>query len=312
MGDCIPFVHTVELNNRTILRDNGHHKEEAVSFEMILLCIFALFVITTNLSLVVGLKKTNKKLTISQKLYSYLSCTDSIMGIVCLPYFAIVNFLSINDCKTQAIGMAISIYSFSIGLGTFFAISVLRNMAIRKPFHKVKNGAIRVFLVLINLLSMISSCLTFYTYYPKYTSKTLYCFYWMYAGMFLTFAVLLTVALNVWSKRALKRQSADKVDQNDIILKQRKRNLKAVGILNKISLVYTICTLQVGLYYGLLSVLLLTNKENEKTFEKCYNIFALMHLPIFLCSGFNALIYMVKDDDIKRFYSCKRFCLNRN
>ena len=142
MASCIPFIHTVSFNNRTILLGDEPTKNNLVLLDMLLLGIIALFVTTTNLSLVVGLKKTNRKLTISQKLYFYLSCTDSIVGIICLPYFAIVRFASINDCTTQAIGMAMFIYSFGTGIETFLTISVLRRNAIRKPFYKIKNRTI--------------------------------------------------------------------------------------------------------------------------------------------------------------------------
>ena len=110
MAECIPFIHNRATNNETSSNEKKIlDKNETM---IVLLFVCACLVLTTNLALVVGLRKTNKKLTRSQKLYSYLSLTDSIVGLICLPYFAIINLLSINTCRSQSIGMAISAYSF--------------------------------------------------------------------------------------------------------------------------------------------------------------------------------------------------------
>ena len=206
--------------------------------------------------------------------------------------------------------MAISVYSFGIGVGTFLVISVLRNIAIRKPFCKVKKMAIFITLAVLNFLSFMSSVLTFFTYFPKYTSTGLYSFYWMFIGLFLTCEVSFINVLNLWSRRILSKVGGNVSGSEHC--QRRKRNLKAVSVLNKISMVYTCCTLPVGLYYISLSILLPNFKDYEHFFLMWYESFAIWHLPAFLCSGFNALVYMFNDKKIKKFYSCRRFCSRRN
>ena len=311
---CIPFLHfnnqsfsneTDQINNGTISKGGMGHAE------MFLLSAFALFVAITNFALIFGLRRTNKKLTISQKLYIYLSLTDTIVGLICLPYFVMVDVLSVGSCTTQSIGMAMSVYSFGTGLGTFLGISYLRNLAIRKPFNDIQNKTVYSILVLWNIYILLKSTFTFFTYDPRYTSYSLYCSYWIYVGLVTTIEVLLIIILNSWSRRALTGKLSNPGNESDAEQRKRKRNQKAVGILNMISLVYTLCTLPFSLYYLLLGVLLITHQNNKQLFNFVYSLFAFIHLPIFLCSGFNALVYMLKDNDIKRYYSCKS-CLKRH
>ena len=138
MVRCMPFIHVVPrvFGNKT---DSYSDNVNPMLHDYVLICILAVFVTSTNLALINGLKKTNKKLSMSQKLYVYLSMTDSMFGIICLPYNAIMYFLSITNCTTQAIGMTMAMYVFSTGIGTFFCITVMRNIAIRKPLHNVEN-----------------------------------------------------------------------------------------------------------------------------------------------------------------------------
>eukprot|EP00111_Clytia_hemisphaerica_P000457 TCONS_00001293-protein len=207
MALCIPFLHfdnQSSLSNETNQFINGTTSKTGTGHaEMFLLGVFAVFVAITNFALIIGLKKTNKKLTISQKLYIYLSLTDTIVGMICLPYFVMVDVLSIGSCVTQSIGMAMSVYSFGVGLGTFLGISYLRNLAIRKPFNDIQNKTVYSFLVLWNIYIVLKSTFTFFTYDPRYTSYALYCSYWIYVGSVTTIEVLAIVILNTWSKRAL-------------------------------------------------------------------------------------------------------------
>ena len=127
MVKCIPFIHKRIANNETLPSEKDIlDLNEAMVFSLF---ACACLVITTNLALVVGLRKTNRKLTRYQKLYTYLSVTDSIVGLICLPYFAIIILLSINNCRNLTIGMVMAVYSSGVGLGTFTLISVLRNIA---------------------------------------------------------------------------------------------------------------------------------------------------------------------------------------
>ena len=302
---CLPFNTTA--NNKTTVVKN-----QVVVYEMLMIAFNSAFIMSTNLALVIGLKKTNKQLTLSQKLYIYLSLNDSVGGFVSLPYFFLKYVLSIDYCVLLSISMSITMYTFSMSLGTFAVISILRSIAIRKPFNKVKTKVIFGVLAAWNFVSIMMSLVSFFTYHPKYASYTLYCFSWLYSGCFLFIEVFSVVTLNLWSKRVLMTQLSTPGHENEIDKYKRKRNQKAVGMLNILTIVYTFCTFPVSLYYIFIGMLLLWYTGNDKKlFDVVHDLFGFFHLLLYICSGFNALVYTIKDKNIRRYYSC-RICLKKN
>ena len=148
---CIPLLSSssninetdlIEIKNMTEKKSQQIIGSTPIKFTM---GASGLFIITINLMLIIGLRRTNKKLTMSQKLYIYLSSTDSIVGFylisILIQYILNSSGLAINcpDIKNLLLGTHIS---YCIGMGTFLVISYLRNIAIRKPFHFVQNRTV--------------------------------------------------------------------------------------------------------------------------------------------------------------------------
>ena len=190
-------------------------------------------------------------------------------------------------------------------------ISFLRNIAIRKPFYSVSKK--KNFFILIGWNIFVSStCVfVFFTYEPTYTSPTLYYTHWLFTGLAVGSMVILTIVLNAWSKRVLTKQSRFSTMENEVEMRMRKRNKTAVAILNIISLIYALCILPLCCYYLVIGVLMSMYKGNEELLISVLMISTFMHLPLFPCSGLNALAYMLKDKRIKRYYKHK-FCCERD
>ena len=273
------------------------------SFVRLFLCGFIyLFSTATNTALVFGLKKTNKKLTMPQKLYIYLSITDGMTGLF-MPYFAILDLASATTCTTFSIGMSTSMYTFGLGLGTFFVISYLRNFAIRKPFSVISDKVVYVVLIIWNVLTALWGLFSFFTYEPIYAKHLFYCLLWILSGVLMTFMVILVTYLNILSKKVLTKESqTDSPLENAVERRRRKRNKTAVSILNVISLIYAICVLPLSFYYMVLGILMALYRDNEPLLTLFFYISPFIHLPLFPCSGLNAMVYMLKDRSIKRFY----------
>ena len=94
---------------------------------------------------------------------------------------------------------------------------------------------------------------------------------------------------------------------------KRKRNQKAVGILSTISVVYVLCTLPSSLFYILFGFSLIFYEKNEELFKSVNNLYGLIQLAtVIFCSGFNALVYMFKDKEIKKYYARQFCCKKKN
>ena len=133
---CLPFI-----QNPTNSSFDHETKDERFvnSIELVILFISIIFIAATNLALIVGLKKTNKTLTISHKLYIYLSLSDVILGLIGLPYITILELVTPGDCSTYTISLTIDVYSFLLSSFTFSLISIIRNFNFgqHKPVNKI-------------------------------------------------------------------------------------------------------------------------------------------------------------------------------
>ena len=219
---------------------------------------------------------------------------------------AVIPALPVN-CTTRSIDMTLRFYTFSLSLGTFLFISNVRNLAIRKPFVRVTHKAVYLVLAGWNLFSSVLSVLVFFIYEPAFTSSTFSAFTWSFTGISMTFMVISNLILNSWSKKILAKQSRMRISGNEVEMRRRKRNKTAVAILNIISFIYALCVLPLSIHFVLIAVL--TWMQKDSIFP-VLRISYIVTLPLFPCSGLNALVYMLKDKNIRRFYK-RYFCCRK-
>ena len=117
------------------------------------------YVIVSNLLLIVGLLRTNrkKKLTTMKKLFVFLSCTD--MLTTCL--FMIHNY--IDEFKNVEIMIgAISHVLYLMGCTIFLTISVLRYISVRYPLKRVSNRTVYLTLLVAFILGVFNGVINFF------------------------------------------------------------------------------------------------------------------------------------------------------
>ena len=130
MEQCFPF-----LQNQNISRT----KKVILTYPPLFSAskfVFAVSVFACNIALIYGLYRNFKKWHLSQKLYVYLSMTDSILTLT-LFYFGTTEMQQTKTCFEETLGIAVSTYSIGNSIGTFMTISFIRNFAIRNPLKKV-------------------------------------------------------------------------------------------------------------------------------------------------------------------------------
>ena len=265
-------------------------------YQVVFMMVVSISLICANFALIFGLKKTNKKLKISQKLYIFLSLTDSIIAAACLPIYFIVDMTKKRSCRIDNLSMLFSMYFYNIGIGTFILISYLRNLAIRKPLKKPNWKKIAIFLSLWNIFVCAFSCFRYISSNPLNDTLTLYRIRYLLLGIITLFEISSILLINYWSSRILSRPILNASDEL-----RKKRNQSAVSILILISIVYTIFTLPCGLYYITFSIMSFdTTKENVQI--TLHSLVVVVHFPLFVSPGMNAVIYMMKDAAIRRYY----------
>ena len=245
----------------------------------------------------------------SQKLYIYLSFTDLQVGIYLLHmliHYTLSSsgvFIGCDNIKPLFLNLQAS---YCIGMGTFIAISYLRNIAIRKPFHIVKNRTVYIWLVLWTLYTTASTLFTAFVMYFKSATIHYRVAYAFGIGSLILVQISLVTVLNIWSTKVLSKQSKTLKITSDIeIRKGIKRNEKAVGILNLIVIVYVISILPSCVYLFVTGIAIQTSHKLMTEFSA--SLFSYANMLCIFQPGLNALVYILKDKAIKRFYN-RVFC----
>ena len=116
------------LDNRTseIVHNYWHEQKFFLTTFQYFLAIFLLF---SNLLVIVGLLKTNQKLLTSQKLFMVSASVGVGQGLV-IPYYAVADFLS-NSCLHESIGDVILNTLIVMDFETLLTLGVFRFISLR-------------------------------------------------------------------------------------------------------------------------------------------------------------------------------------
>ena len=145
--------------------------------------------------------------------------------------------------------------------------------------------------------------LTFFVFNPVvYTTRSLLSAYWFLMFVFFASQTLVMTVYNSWTKLYLRkeRHNSAKLSIDDARIKQR--NKRAAMTLIWITVVYVSCMLPVAIFYLWLFIALLNFDQNPNHVASAFDKYAIVHSLLPLCSGLNAIVYIVKNPEIKRFY----------
>lgn len=322
----IPSSATTSLVN--ITTTTALVNSRTLTINTIFMTTLAIFVIIPNTMLILGIVKTSKpSITFSKGLYIYVSCVDLSYGVLTNPYFLILSWTQ-KTCTNQSVGMAFSTVSVGLSVSTFVLISIIRNQKIRKPLSEVRYHLVWAYLIAFIVIFIGYGILTLWVFSDMFTSHALLAAYWMLMFLFFFAETLLMIFFNTWTKITLHysnknnkishskkkkierekerhgtrsvKSNLSEEDSMRFILEQRNR--RAVVTLLWLSAVYGVCILPVAIYYLWLYVALLDFYQNPIKVTGAYAKYPVIHSLLPLCSGLNAIVYLSKSPEIKRYY----------
>ena len=322
VDDFAHLLPTTTNNNISLVNMTITHQQQVALVNTRTLIINTIFMVTMtllvtipNLALIVGIVKTSKpKITLSKALYIYVSITDLSYAVLTNPYFLILNFTG-KDCTNQSIGMGFSMFTVGLGVSTFVLISILRNQKVRKPMHPVRLCLVWSYLIGYLAIFVTYGVFTFWVFGPWFTSFSLLASYWFILFVFFLSQTLLMILYNGWTRMSLQNNYVRKQDTTKSNLSEddrantmlERRNRRAVATLIWISVVYIACILPIAIYYLWLFVALLDFYDNPMRVISGYEKYPIVHSLLPLCSCLNAIVYLVRSPEIKRYYKRKFF-----
>ena len=261
-----------------------------------ILAAASIFIVISNLLLILGIRKTyRKKMTLSKKLFLFLSASDLFTGLVTVPLqLSMVFYGSKASCFQVRLQAFFNTLTPSLSMFTILTVSIVRYVSVAKPtFYKRNTNSPWIFVVL-GMQFILSTVISIW--YATATSRqhlgaflifvTLFCFLIIGGAVLLNIVLYVKLNSNFYSTSAV-RDHKQKTYQ--------KRVTKTVII---ISVILTISYLPNGIVFGLVGYFVSAHGSHVDLYQVYIPWF---FLPMVLNAGVNSVIYMWRDTKISSY-----------
>ena len=297
---------TRDNQTRDYLESNPDVFTTAVTHSLfmdIVVIIISFFITIPNMLLIWGTNKTSRKpLNISKKLFIYNAMTNMMTGLAAMPYFVLSAHLGL-PCFHVYIANSIGLFSVVVGTETVLTMSVLRFIAIVKPFRKsIHPGKIGGSLVAQFFIALSSSVLNFAA---NAFSVRLYPPQCLFTATLLIVSIALLLLSNVYSMIYIKRQKSKNLSAHVVGQCQQissRRYEKAIWRLLRVSVVLGVCFLPSSICYVYVGKLLLTQLFRASELVNIFDVADMSFIPCLLCPGVIACVSLAWDQQIKKYY----------
>ena len=276
-------------------------------------CLFIIvtaLIILVNVALIYALYKTNRPLSIINKLFIYLSAID-ILSVIALILATITSYFTILPCP--------SIYAFNllataflhIGLVTFDTISILRYLSIKRPFNQSISNLRMCLVISLELFSVAvyifllllvnSNMMKIFTMGIFFTSTTIIVFvnvqsYRIILNQIPTAGMVNSMEFATKSSSSTNINGCSACEVNITMFRTLRRKRSAAIILIIITVSYFFLNLPFLVYVIM---------EFKISFDQI--MFEIFSRLLCLCNtGVNALVYILRRKEIRTFL-WKRF-----
>jgi len=264
------------------------------------------FIIISSTMLIYALVKTNRILSITTKLFIYLSTCDLWIGLCTIPLqlFAIC-FGSRTPCAVVGVQAFSNSFFPLVSTWTIVTLTVLRYLAIKKPLIKVHNGTVLFALFMQLLLSVgFSSVYVYYSMQPQLS--TVMGIYLIVVSVFIFFVIGNSILLNFTVHMALRHKR-----ENVIRTQSMTRNIRqkeASNTLLILLILLSICYLPNGISFLTTAYNILSHNLDKDHAYRLYTPWT--HNIMLLNSGFNSFAYIMRTRKIRQFYAnllCRKY-----
>jgi len=298
------------LKNQT----SGFQAEGSTTLSLVFGITISLLICIPNYMLIHGLRNTcskpKKGLPLTKKLYILMSFSDLGIGNVYVPYEAIAPYVfERSNCKSLFVFRGLAAACTSLSLLMVSLISILRYISITRPFSTMNNRR-KVFAaasVCFNMMLFLKVGVL-WSVIHLYFHDSMQAFSIMFFYLLTWTIVLITFnqTINLMSLRALKISSTNVSTSAGPRMKRLHNAIITLSLISFAAIVGAFGIIGFFFYAGYV----MTYIESWLQFDR----FAIDKLskwisaPFCLNSGVNALIYLLKSKELKKYYRAKFCC----
>ena len=290
------MIYDNKLNNSTTL--NNIKLFQVRKLNEYLQIIVLVFVFVTNIFLIVGIVKTNERLSRVKRLFVYLSCIDMMYIPSTIISFVVLQEQKL-DCWSIALTSMFDVFIRTNGILTFMAISVLRSHSIVKPLIPISQKAFAQILAGKLSISLVFSGITMFQI-PCMTQVIDFPYFYFITPLFITFVNFITLASNLVSDRYLRISEGIEAET----WSKRKHSMRTLLIMTVVYLI-TCTPLVISTYtIDYFRFTKRIDRNEDKFYLKLGGVASAIG---FSNNALNALIYTLRNKKIRNYYT-KKIC----
>jgi len=274
---------------------------------LVVLAVTNFFVVLTNSILIYALFKISRPFTETTRMFVYLSCVDILTGITNVALRLVFGYVPNGSCALKLILYFLSSGLFLLGINIFFAISILRYLALKKPFLQVDMRIVWLVIFILFALSIANNVIRYLIspldfFVEKFQRDQFGLTY------FILFCIVLILAVNIASYQAIQTVNRSCINQtrntysgdtaNDVRNNNSSRHLKkqAAETLIIITSFYFVTNIPMPLFT------LLTHFEWVEVSDLTTWTFREILFQVILVNcGINAVVYVSRTRKIRTF-----------
>ena len=296
-------MNTTAFESMICDRYKGTLHQWDIMFLFICTIMAIIFIIATSSMLIYGLVKTNKLLSITSKIFIYISICDLVNGFIVIP-IQLLNMALKLPCLLAVTQDILHVIIISMSLYTLITLTVLRYIAINNPLRKIKNRTVHIVLFIGLMLSIANASAYFYTSHKQELLILMGILLFLIAVIIMTF-LMVSISLNIILRRSLRKRSCaiKKSIRSKMHMVSKE---KATTTLLILLVVILICYLPTVIATGYTAYHILAKNEN---YYLVWHRSARWSTYVYsLASGFNSLVYMLRTKSIRKFYATTFRC----
>ena len=269
--------------------------QEWSQLSLFIAMFFAFFFINIiNILLIIALVKTSRTITVTTKLFIYLSFCDLITGLVTIPTQMIVMGLG-ESSSCFLIGFQTFFRAFPPlqSMSTIFTLSLFRFIKISKPLKQIENKTLYIILaghfcvsVTISLWYLRNTLVKQIGYDMGYFLIVATCYVLLIIGS--------SVIINIFLHFKLKKKR--KVSTKKGFTQSTLRQNNAITTLIILTSILIICYLPNGIAFSLVGHSVFTNTPNPYR-----SLAAISNFMMLINAGFTSLAYILRTKKIRLY-----------
>jgi hypothetical protein len=288
---------TSDLYQSVILKVTQKKTNQETYF-IAFLSFLIVFILFTNSLMIIGIWKTNKKLTKYHKLLIYTSAVDLLIGVFAVPYFIGARLINKSSCFHTMIAITIGAVVSEDGKQTILTLSIMRYRSLHSPFTQIHNSCILRVVIIQILISIGVSFLNFQLNYANVDNINMYTVQWLTFSLLTIAWIVAAVICNLLSRRTLLNKK--NIQQSDQHLERHQKAVKRMLLMCLCNIICYMPTSFYQLYAGIFT-LIYPNIDLSDIILITLNL-DLLYVVMLLSPALNSLVYVIWNKRILNYY----------